>query len=169
MGPTEAKPLPDVAALHRLFVYDRASGVLTWRSGPRAGKRAGYETAKGYLQIRIDGRLVLAHRIIWKLETGEEPAQIDHRSVNTRDNRFGNLRPAENQSNNCNKPLTKANKSGFKGVYWHRPARKWCATITCDYKKRHLGLFVDPAEAHRSYLAAAREMHGEFHHPGGAQ
>lgn len=166
MGPTEAKPLPDVAVLNLLFSYDRSSGVLFWRSGPRSGKAAGYETAKGYRQIRIDGRLVLAHRIVWKLETGEEPKQIDHKSVNARDNRFANLRASENQSNNCNKPLTKSNKSGFKGVYWHRTAGKWCATITCDYKKKHLGLFVDAAEAYQAYLAAARQMHGEFHHAG---
>lgn len=47
------------------------------------------------------------------------------------------------------------NTSGFKGVFWDKQKGKWAARIMLDYKTKHLGFFVDIADAARAYNVAA--------------
>ncbi|UQD95231.1 AP2 domain-containing protein [Bradyrhizobium japonicum] len=41
----------------------------------------------------------------------------------------------------------KDNKSGYTGVSWNRQRNKWTANITVGSKRRHVGLFDEPADA----------------------
>jgi hypothetical protein len=51
----------------------------------------------------------------------------------------------------------KRNRSGYRGVYYDRQARKWRAQIhPAGQSKRHLGYFETPEQAARSYDSAAR-------------
>ena len=50
---------------------------------------------------------------------------------------------------------TKANTSGYVGVYWHKPAQKWCVC----FKDKYIGLFTDIEQAHQAYLIAKKEGH----------
>ena len=54
------------------------------------------------------------------------------------------------------------NTSGFKGVSWHKAARKWSSSIYLNGKPNHLGLFESAEEAHAAYMAAATRAHPEF-------
>lgn len=102
---------------------------------------------------------IFLHRFIMDAQPG---VQVDHV------NRDGllctrkNMRLCTNAQNNANKPKSSTGSSDYKGVYWHRGARKWMARIQKDGKTTYLGIFVDPADAARAYDAAAREAHGEF-------
>lgn len=68
--------------LRDLFDYDEATGVFTrrFRRGPTsAGKPAGTKNGRGYVQIMVDGRIYMAHRLAWLHMTGSWPTnQIDH-------------------------------------------------------------------------------------------
>ena len=47
------------------------------------------------------------------------------------------------------------NKSGFRGVYWHRASNKWVTQITINSKKVHLGYFntaIEGAIAYNNYV-----------------
>jgi len=151
-------------------------GRLTWRIRPTAhacrikpGQTAGTVT-NGYLQvgIRTNNRptYYLAHRLIWKMMTGADPSdQIDHIDGDKLNNRWANLRQAENGPNLWNSKLRSDSGSGFKGVT--RDARrasqkKWRAKITVHGKTHHLGWFATPVEAHSARSAAAQKLHGEF-------
>lgn len=51
--------------------------------------------------------------------------------------------------------LREDNKSGFRGVCWHKATGKWVATIVVDSKKIHLGYFntaIEGAIAYNNYV-----------------
>jgi len=52
--------------------------------------------------------------------------------------------------------------SMYKGVYWHKLAKKWGARITKNYKQHHIGLFISEKKAAMAYDEKARELFGEF-------
>ncbi|RTL72360.1 MAG: HNH endonuclease [Hyphomicrobiales bacterium] len=144
--------------------YEPETGVFTWimRSGVSAGilrwngrwpgKRAGSLNPRGYRAISLCGFKDLEHRLAWLYVTGRMPAdQIDHINGQKDDNRFANLREASNSENQINKPIYATNKSGFKGVSWHRGAQKWQAF----FGPKYLGLFTDIEDAAAAYSAAA--------------
>lgn len=87
---------------------------------------------------------------------------VDHINGDTLNNCRSNLRLATNAENVRNAPQRVNNKSGYKGVCWHKATKKWMAQIGVNYQNRILGYFDDPAEAHEAYCKAARELHGEF-------
>lgn len=162
------------------FDYDPMSGQLTWRDpGPSAfqtlkgyrifkrkfaGKPAGsVSKSSGYVHVCILGQSILAHRLIWAMVYGDDPLDcIDHRDLCRSNNRIGNLREATRSQNNMNKKLRPENRSGVKGVFWHKASRKWCADITVAGRKRHLGVFVSFEDAVEARRLAAETLHGEF-------
>ncbi len=56
--------------------------------------------------------------------------------------------------------LRRSNTSGYRGVSWHKNIKKWCATITVNYRQTALGYFDDPIEAARARDAKALELFG---------
>lgn len=150
--------------LRELLEYNPATGEFRWR--PKLGRKNPYAARKvagsintdGYRVIRIDYQLHYAHRLAWLYIHGEWPPRlIDHRNNHRSDNRFHNLRLANDTENTYNRPATRKNKSGFKGVAQATSGR-WRATIN----GKHLGVFDTPELASDAYEIAARELHGEF-------
>jgi HNH endonuclease len=101
--------------LRELLRYDPESGAFFWvaKSARRAnrvpvGKEAGYLGVDGRRQIRLDGKLYKAHRLVWLHVFGHWPKeQIDHINNDPSDNRLCNLREATNRENCRNMPLTR--------------------------------------------------------------
>lgn len=149
-----------------LLRYEPETGKFYWqtrRAGVRFGSEAGRTTSRGYNQIRIDGCLYLAHRLVWLVETGKWPPQgVDHINRDPGDNRFVNLREASQAQNMQNRSTSKNNTSGFTGVTWDRRANRWRARIRKNRLRHHLGLFNTPEEAAEAYAAAKAQLH-TFH------
>jgi hypothetical protein len=87
---------------------------------------------------------------------------IDHIDRDKRNNTRENLRTATNQQNQANYKLSKANKSGYRGVFWSKATGKWQAQIVVNKKARYLGVFTEKEDAHEAYKEAARKVFGEF-------
>lgn len=89
--------------------------------------------------------------------------RVDHidRSK-TLDNRRSNLRIADASQNGANRRRNRNNASGFKGVWFHKPANRWIAAIKRNGRSTHVGSFGTPEAAHEAYVAAARKQWGEF-------
>ena len=134
-----------------LFNYDKKEGKLYWKNPPnkriRPGTEAGSVNFEGYRRIKIHGKSYRAHRIIYFLETGEQPKEIDHRDRNTGNNKFFNLRDGTNGVNQRNKGLRKDNTSGYIGVTWNKRNKKWFVSAN----QKYIGCFTCKKEAAKVY------------------
>lgn len=102
---------------------------------------------------------LLMHRFIMNPDIG---LVVDHINGNTLDNRKCNLRICTYSGNRWNSFKTIDNKSGYKGVHWHKLGKKWKATIEINKTKHYLGLFHNIKQAAKAYNEAAIKFHGEF-------
>ena len=167
--------LPDQEMLRKLLRYEPETGKLFWRERPVSvfsdgkytaericrtwnTKHAGKEaftamTCNGYRQGRIFYQHYKAHRVIFAMQTGECPEEIDHENHIRDNNRWENLQEATKQDNGRNQSLHSTNTSGFCGVSWNKYSKKWMAYITVQGRRIHLGYYDTKEEA-----IAAREQ-----------
>lgn len=116
-----------------------------------------FKSRPGHPVTRRLHRDILSRIIGRELTTDE---MVDHKNLNSVDNRRANLRLATSTQNQGNRRVSKNNKSGFKGV--SKAKNKWVATITVNGRRIILGRFKTPEEAHEAYCAGAKEHFGEF-------
>lgn len=161
----------DQEYLKETLHYHPCSGLFFKLSSPSIA--AGRPHPKGYIQITLEGKSFLAHRLAWVYVNGYWPEnQIDHINCIKTDNRIENLREATNSENHMNKPIQSNNKSGFKGVHYAVNNSKWVAYIQIpkghkDIGKRttnriHLGSFLTKDEAVKARLEAESLYHKDF-------
>lgn len=149
--------------LHELLSYDPDTGFFMWkkkRSKAKVNSPAGVVNARGYIQIGIDKKVFLAHRLAWIYTYGALPAgQVDHINRVKTDNRLCNLRDVSPSENAQNRHVVSANKSGYKGVSWDATRGKWLAAIELMGRTYHLGRFVNLEDAVSAYAAGAALHH----------
>jgi HNH endonuclease/AP2 domain len=163
------KPLPSAEYLRELFNYDAETGELTWKvcknNYKPVGSTAGYlRQSKSCYVVRVDRVLYLAHRLIWRMVTGDDPGSlhIDHIDCNPNNNALSNLRLATGSQNQCNRSVQSNNTSGFKGVSFDKRRQKYRAYIKHLGKQIYLGQFPSAEEAYAAYCSKAAEVHGKF-------
>ena len=142
------------------------TGVGVWikaRRGCKLGAEVGAYHSQGYRHIKIKGKNLRVHRIIYFLTHGHCPKYIDHINQIKDDNRIDNLRGCTQQENLRNRRIAKNNKSGYKGVCWNKQRNKWRAQIRINGKSIHLGYFGCPKEASEAYETRAKIEFGEFY------
>ena len=146
-----------------LLHYDPGTGAFTWkvrRGGTaKAGSEAGSVVKAGYRFISVIGQRFYAHRLAFFYETGEWPkGDVDHINGNPLDNRWCNLRDVDRATNieNQRKPHEDSG-SGLLGVT--SVGARWRAQIQVNQKRKHIGYYATPEEAHEAYLQAKRELH----------
>ena len=129
----------------------------------KVGDVAGWKDELGYVYVRVNGKLIPAHRIIWEMHYGKIPEgmEIDHINHITDDNRIENLRLVTRKDNCKNVSMSKSNKSGVVGVSWCKRTCKWFASIRVDRKEKFLGRYdkIEDAAAARK----AAELKYNFH------
>jgi hypothetical protein len=155
--------------LKELLHYNQETGVFTrlvqTTNNVEVGSIAGsYETDQRYIRITVDNKSYKAHRLAFLYMTEDWPLdEVDHINGLRDDNRWVNLRAATKTQNMRNVTTQrKNNTSGYKGVSWYEPNKKWAAKIRVNKRLLHLGYFATPESANDVYCAAAQKYHGEF-------
>lgn len=175
-------PLPSKEELEKLLKYSPSTGELFWKKRTEdmfeasthtaahtcarwnsrfAGKEALVKENIGYRCGRLNYQYVLAHRVIWKIMTGDEPDAIDHIDGDRSNNRWKNLRSVTTSVNNRNVSRRSDNHSGVVGVSWNKQKQKWAALLHIDRKIKCLGffdLFEDAVECRK-----VAEIQNGFH------
>lgn len=114
----------------------------------KIGQTVGSLRKDGYLSVMINGKNYMLHRLAFLIMEGEMPEKlVDHINRNRVDNRWCNLRKADYELNCRNAGLAKNNKSGHKGISFHKKSKKWQVFISQDGKPVYLGLFASIQEA----------------------
>ncbi len=153
-------------ALLLLLDYNSQTGVFSWNPelAKRRGKRRGVAGAMrrdGYVQIKVSGTIVMAHRLAWFYVYGSWPDKfIDHINRDKADNRICNLRQASKSENAQNQSLNPRNTTGVPGVT--RAGSSFIAQIKTPEKHLRLGSFKNKEAAAEAYRIAALKYFGPF-------
>ncbi len=151
--------------LKEVLSYDPVTGLFIWnhdRGGTaKHNSVAGTSHTKGYIKIKIDGKLYFAHRLAFVYVTGEFPKeQVDHLNNIRHDNRWNNLRLVTQEENQHNRKKSKNNTTGIEGVYWEKARNKYKVQIYINNTCINIGRY-DTLEAAKE----ARENAKRIYHP----
>jgi hypothetical protein len=123
-----------------------------------SGTSAGFWDASSkpaYYKVVLNGKKYKAHRVIWFLCTGEDPAHniVDHIDRNRKNNVISNLRLVNSKHSADNR-----NTWGsvcYRGVSWAASSNCYVSVIRENGKLKNLGLYEDPIDAALVWDAAA--------------
>ncbi|MFE7820556.1 HNH endonuclease [Priestia megaterium] len=135
--------------------YYRISSFNWWMNDK------GYAVRSGLKRKGEPDKTIYMHHEIMDSE-GKEGLRLDHINRNPLDNRKQNLRYATVSQNNINVGIRADNSSGYKGVQWYKPRRKWLASVSCQGKKIHIGYYENKLDAAKAYNTKVLELFGEF-------
>ena len=156
--------------LKQRLTYDEKTGVFRAKINNgcnKAGFVVGSMNGNGYIQIMLNGKLYLAHRLAWLYINGEFPkGSLDHINRNKDDNRIDNLRVCTLSQNSQNTNICRNNKSGFKGVHFNKAKNRWVSKAMIKGVSYHIGNFIELDMAAKAYENFAKQMHGEFYAKG---
>ena len=167
-----------------LFEYESDTGRLLWAVDAGrwgripAGTRAGSEHTDqdGYRSryVTIEGKLYKATHLIWAWMTGQWPKRtVDHKNLDGLDDRWENLREADDSQQKQNNRRRKDSKTGFKCVTYYNDPRyrdgkcyRWQVVVNGKRIKSSTR-FETAKEAYEAYCARLPDFHGQFANDGG--
>ena len=122
--------------------------------------------SNGYKRIGLmNGNqiLYLVHRLVYQHFGTDWNSEltVDHINGIRTDNTISNLRIATPQQQQFNRPISKNNKLGVKGV--RKQGNMYRAGMTFNGKSIHIGNYTTIEEASQAYQAKAQELHGNFY------
>jgi len=140
---TEDEPKITQSELKKIFIYDPDTGIFTRKitTSPNAiaGDVVGTERKDGYLQVSINKKFYLLHRLAWLYINGYFPEEIDHDNRIKDDNRACNLVESTRLQNSKNRSLSSNNTSGHHGV--REQDGRFVAKIDNNGKSEHIGSY----------------------------
>lgn len=170
----KSKSTPETNYLLSRFNYNKATGQLLWTARDRihftsdrifkgwntrfAGKVAGsLHYANNYVEVRLDGKLYKAHRLVWKILKGyDSDLMLDHVNGFPFDNRELNLREVSPQENARNSK----GRGKYKGV--QEKGDGFIASYYIDNRSTWSRVFYTPEEAAQWYDDQVKRLYKEY-------
>jgi hypothetical protein len=151
---------------HSLFKY--TDGMLYWKIRPKYSRKpkgdmeAGTKSGHGYKKITFNKKRYYVHQLMYLMHYGFIPKLIDHIDGNKSNNNIENLREATKSQNACNSNMNINNSSGYKGVAWHKTAKKWVVQLIVNDKQKYFGCYDDIELADLVAQEGRNKYYGEF-------
>ena len=154
LGGSERYATPEEAFLARTEPIVGDPGCLIW---------TGSLNSDGYGGLRVNGRMVRAHRYAWERELGPIPdgMEVDHECWERSCVNVDHLRLATHAENTWNLSGVRKNGGGLpRGVY--RSGRRYRAQVGHSGALLYLGTFDTPEEASAAAQTKRAILFGEF-------
>jgi len=136
---------------------------IRWRARNNHGSNMFYIASYVYVEGTKKRKNIELGRYLLDAQKGEI---IDHINRDTLDNRKCNLRICSTAENNRNTIKRKDGlTSNYKGVYWKKEMKKYCAQINFNRKKIFIGYYDNEDQAAIAYNIAAVKYFGRFARP----
>jgi len=116
----------------KVTIYDSKGRATKAQEGVVAGSLSG----QGRYQVKVAGKVVRCHRVIWEMLHGEIPEglYVDHEDGDCANNNHDNLVLKTPKGNQQNKGSSGRNTSGVTGVsFWTSPQ------TGCEYARAYVG------------------------------
>jgi len=135
-----------------MLTFEKVNSVFEYRdgliykklkSGVVSSRSSGTATSNGYAKVGIDGKSYLVHRVIYLMQHKFLPDFIDHIDNNPLNNKIENLRACSRGQNKMNARKHKSNRSGHKGVSFHKKSQKWIVEVQVNKVRKYLGIYSD--------------------------
>jgi len=157
-----------IPSIPSYYAISETGNLISFRTGNHWKTMKTTENGStGYFQVslRSNGKTTYyLHELIFSTFVSGQPTQkgltIDHKDHDKSNNTKENLRVATKTENQANKPISKRNTSGFKGVT--KSGNKWYAQISIGSKETYLGTFELAEDAAMAYNDAALTHFGSF-------
>lgn len=107
-----------------------------------------------------DQKGIMMHRVVVGLT--DLDLFVDHINGNGLDNQKSNLRICSQSKNSMNQSPQLNRSSIYKGVCYHKLAKKWQSYIKINGKLKYNGLFVNESDAAIAYNNMAAELFGKY-------
>lgn len=123
----------------------------------------GSHNGAGYGEIRVNYKLIYAHRYAWERVNGPIPEGmvIDHICMNPKCVNMMHLRTATASQNNSHLPGAQPNStSQVRNV--HRSGNRWMVKVGRNGEYHNFGTYDTVKEAAKVAEAARKELFGEF-------
>ena len=147
----------------RLSELERFEAKFVDRGPDLCWEWTAFKNPGGYGTFSAPGttgtKMVLAHRYAHFLATGDWPAQVDHKCRNRGCVNPGHLQPTSSKENAENKSALSSTLSGYRGVTWHAPSRKWVVKVRHLGRLYHGGYFESLSDAVPAVRALRLELH----------
>ena len=150
----------DPVKLHSLFEYK--NGDLIWKVKNTKGKVAGSLKPTGYKVIEVNGKNIMAHRLVWIMHNGNFEGYIDHIDGNRSNNCIENLRIVDRVKNQWNRRISRNSNTGVKGFRLRKDSNKYEVRIAVNKRRLVLGSYEDLELAKLVAFMAREKYHGAY-------
>ena len=150
---------------HLNSIFEYKDGSLFYKKScgtMKSGSKAGPSKPDGRIQVKVDGKLYLLHRIIFAMHNGYLPEMVDHIDGNNTNNRIENLRAATHEQNSWNAKARQDNVVGIKNISYNKKYGSWTVRVQANNIRKYIGSYKSLDEAKGIAMAYRNKYHKEF-------